>query len=284
MPVGDFVQFVDSNPQIRTIELGNSGEVFLNPALPAMLAYAAEKGVSVRIAEGANLNDVTDEALEALVRYGVRILRVAIDGVTQETYEKYRVGGDLKKALGNVQRIDEYKKRYGSDLPRMILQFIPFGHNEHEIDKAFVLAKAMGMDFHLKLNVFSSFSPLRNHELLTERIGYSDKASYREKTGKVYLRDICLQLWRAPQVNWDGRLLGCSANTSVNYADYALGSAFGREINNERMQYARKMLMGREHPRDDIPCFGCECYADYSRYDQWFSPDEIAAAMERGQW
>ena len=49
------------------IEIGNSGEVFLNPDLPAILRYAHEKGVTIRIAEGANLNDAADEALEALV-------------------------------------------------------------------------------------------------------------------------------------------------------------------------------------------------------------------------
>ena len=112
---------------------------------------------------------------------------------------------------------------------------------------------------------------------------YSDKDSYLKKTGEIYMRDICLQLWRSPQVNWDGRLLGCSANSSVNYAEYALGSSFAREINNDHIKYARKMLMGIAPARADIPCVCCDSYADYVKNNQWFTPAEIKAAMDRWQ-
>ena len=280
LPVADFAEFIDNNPQIKIIELGNSGEVFLNPHLPDILRYASEKGVATRIAEGANLNDASDGALEALVKYGVTILRVSIDGATQESYQIYRVNGDLKKVIKNVQQINEYKKRYKSSSPHLILQFIPFGHNEHEIKKIMVMAKALGMEIHFKLNVFGGL-PLTNHSGLNEVLGYSDKESYFKETGEIYMRDICLQLWRAPQVNWDGRLLGCSANSSVNYAEYALGKAFATEINNAHIQYARKMLMGIAPARADIPCVDCDLFADYKDYNCWFTPSEITAAMDR---
>lgn len=282
LSLADFSEFVDNNPQIRIIEIGNSGEVFLNSELPDILKYAYDKGVTIRIAEGANLNDATDEAMEALVQYNVSMLRVSIDGATQEIYQMYRVGGDLKKVLKNVQRINEYKKRYKSSLPRLVLQFIPFGHNEHEIDKIIIMAKALGMEIYFKLNVFGHL-PLINHSRLNEILGYSDKDSYLKKTGEIYMRDICLQLWRAPQVNWDGKLLGCSANSSVNYAEYALGSAFAREINNDHIKYARKMLMGTAPARADIPCVCCDSYSEYVQYNQWFTPTEIRVAVNRWQ-
>ncbi|PKN97832.1 MAG: radical SAM protein [Chloroflexi bacterium HGW-Chloroflexi-5] len=281
LPVADFIEFIDNNPTIKMIEIGNSGEVFLNPDLPAILKYANDKGVTIRIAEGANLNDAADEALEALVKYSVSLLRVSLDGATQETYQIYRVGGNLKKALKNIQRINDYKKRYRSKWPQLILQFIPFGHNEHEIKKIAVMARALGMDIYFKLNVFEGYHPLRDHAVLTEILGYSDKDSYLKKTGELYMRDICLQLWRAPQVNWDGRLLGCSANSSVNYAEYALGRAFAEQINNDHIQYARKMLMGIAPARADIPCVHCDSFADYKKYNRWFTPAEIREAMDR---
>jgi hypothetical protein len=283
MHLDDVAAFIDCNPQIRLIELGNSGEVFLNSDLPAILKYARQKGVATRIAEGANLNDASDDALEAVVRCGVTILRVAVDGVTQETYQKYRVGGELKKVLCNVKKINALKKRYHSTLPRLILQFIPLPHNEHEIQKAAVMARAMGMEVDIKLNVFKGYPLLQHPGELKKWLGYFDKDSYFEKTGKVYMRDICLQTWRSPQVNWDGRLLGCSGNKSVSYADDALGSSFAREINNDHIQYARKMLMGIAPPRDDIACTVCDSYRDYQKYGQWFTSAEIRAAMNRWQ-
>ena len=281
MAVQEFSRFIEHNPQIRIIELGNSGEVFLNPDLPEMLRAAAEKGVATRIAEGVNLNDASDEALEALVKYRVLALRVAMDGVTQETYAKYRVGGELKKVLANVRRINAYKKKHASDRPRLILQFVAFGHNEHELDKAAVLARMMGMEMDIRLNTFPDAFPLRDPAGLTRRLGYCDKASYLEKTGKVYMREVCLQLWRAPQVNWDGRLLGCSNNVRVSYAGDALGGAFAGAVNSALIRYARRMLMGQAPARDDIPCAACESYADYRSHGLWFKPEELRAAMWR---
>ena len=281
LPLADFIQFVDGNPQIKVIEIGNSGEVFLNPDLPGILRYAYEKDVIIRLAEGANLNDASEEALEALVKYRVSFVRVSIDGATQESYRKYRVGGNLKNVLGNVQRINGYKKKYRSSFPRLILQFIPFGHNEHEIRKMPVMARALGMEMYFKLNLFRGYNPLRDRADLAALLGYSDLDSYLEKTGEIYMRDICLQLWRAPQLNWDGRLLGCSANSSVAYAEYALGSAFTKEINNDHIRYARKMLMGMAPERPDIPCVTCDLYADYKKLNRWFTPSEIKEGMQR---
>ena len=244
MPASRFIEFIDENPQIRAIEIGNSGEVFLNPELPAMLKYAHDKGVTITIKQGSNLNDASDEALEALVKYGVALLKVSIDGSTQDTYQTYRVGGNLRKVLNNVQKINELKNRSRSGRPRLILQFIPFEHNEHEIGKIAVLAKALGMELFIKLNVFKGFLPVRDHEALTRMIGFHDTESFREKTGKIYMRNICLEIWRSPQVSWDGRLLGCSHNVSGVYADNALGGRFAEEINNGAIRYAETNAHG----------------------------------------
>jgi len=279
LPFADFARFIDDNPRVRTIEIGSSGEVFLNPDLPAMLQYAWGKGVAIRIDQGSNLNNASGESLEALVRYGVTILKVSIDGATQETYQKYRVGGQLRKVLENVHKINDCKKKYKSSLPRLILQFIPFGHNEHEIDKIMVMAKALGMDIYFKLNVFTEHFPLRNHERLKKLIGFSDTNSFYEKTGKIYMRNVCLQIWRAPQISWNGRLLGCSHNVTGSFAENALNGKFAEESNNERMQYARKMHMGLVPARSDIPCSTCDVYADYQKYNQWFTLQEIKVAM-----
>ena len=281
LPLSSFREFIDANPGVRTLEIGSSGEIFLNRDLPAMLRYAHDKGVKIQIDQGSNLNDASPEALEALVKYGVSILKVSIDGATQETYEKYRVGGDLRKVLGNVRAINGHKKRHGSVLPRLILQFIPFGHNEHEIGRIIVMSKALGMEIYFKINVFDEHLPLRDHTLLTKLIGYSDTSSFFRKTGMIYMRHVCLQLWRSPQVSWDGRLLGCSHNVHGVFAQDALGGRFAQEVNNERMRYARMMHLGTAPGRKDIPCASCEVFADYRKYDQWFTPGEIRLAMDR---
>ncbi len=81
--------------------------MFLHPDLPLLLAAAHERGITV-----------------------------SIDGATQAVYETYRVHGNVERVLANVRTINELKRRYGCDKPRLTWQFVIFGHNEHEIAEA----------------------------------------------------------------------------------------------------------------------------------------------------
>ena len=101
----DFQSLLDRNPALEHVELSNYGEMFLNPKLPEMLAYAHQRNVTVSGANGVNLNHAGDEALEAVVKYRVRTLTCSLDGATAETYAAYRVNGDLNRVLANIDRI-----------------------------------------------------------------------------------------------------------------------------------------------------------------------------------
>ena len=126
----DFKRLIDRNPCIRAVDFANKGEMFLNKELVQILQYAHEKNISMDMDHGVNLNHASEDALEALVRYQIARLRVSIDGITQETYQIYRVGGNLKRVIENIRRINHYKAKYQSSKPALVFQFIPFGHNE----------------------------------------------------------------------------------------------------------------------------------------------------------
>ena len=98
-----------------------------------MLRFAFERKVVTHADNGANLNFVSEEALEALVKYPLRSITCSIDGASPETYEKYRVRGNFDKVIANIRRINEYKRQYKSGFAMLNWQFIIFGHNEHEI-------------------------------------------------------------------------------------------------------------------------------------------------------
>src|SRR4051812_10217104 len=65
-----FKQVVDHNPWIKSISLINWGEMFLNKQLPEIIKYAAEKKVTLEAFGGVNFNNVSDEAIAAMVNYG----------------------------------------------------------------------------------------------------------------------------------------------------------------------------------------------------------------------
>ena len=75
--------------------------------------------------------------------------------------------------------------------------------------------------------------------------------------GKKYLSSICQQLFDDPQINWDGKNLGCCRNFWGDFGGNAFADGLRACFNHEKMNYARAMLRGRAPPRDDIPCSTC---------------------------
>ena len=144
----DFKKFVDDNPTIRNIELSNDGEIFLNPELKDIMEYAYKKRINLAARNGVNLNTVDEETLDCLVKYKLRAMLISIDGATNDTYRIYRRGGDLCNVIENIKRINFYKQKYNTVFPRLIWQFILFGHNEHELPEARKMAKDLNMKFY----------------------------------------------------------------------------------------------------------------------------------------
>lgn len=277
----DFKTFLDHNPFIRNIEMGNFGEIFLNPELVDILRLAHERQVVIEFDEGVNLNDATDEALEAVVRYQVSVIRCAIDGATQPTYEIYRAGGQLKKVFANIQKINRCKQKYQSKLPRLIYQYVIFGHNEHEINHAKILARILRMKLSFKLNFRPDAMSIQHPDLVRSLVGYSDRNEYLAQTGKHYMRHLCPELWHRPQINWDGKLLGCCRNFWGVYHGNAFEHNIMDLINSEQISYARSMLMGKTGPRDDIPCLHCGVYHGMVEHDNWIRQEELDTYLDR---
>jgi hypothetical protein len=279
--LNDLRAVLDQNPDIRNVELSNYGEIFLNPALPDILQLCHERGVTTAAYNGVNLNNARPEMLESVVRHGMRVLTVSIDGATQKTYERYRVRGRLDAVLANIVRINGWKRRLRTDFPVLRWQFIVFGHNEHELADARAQAEALGMTFVPKLSWDDAISPVRNPAMVRQEVpgGAATRAEFQAKQGHDYVAGICHQLWDSPQVNWDGKMLGCCRNFWGDFGANVFRDGFVEAVNSDRMTHARAMLRGQAEPRDDIPCTTCDIYQTMRRDGAYLSRPDIA----RGQ-
>src|SRR5262249_36360026 len=245
----------------------NFGEIFLNPHLVGILEHAYRRGVKVSAANGVNLNTARPEMLEAVVKFGMQSMSCSIDGASPETYRVYRVRGDFDRVIANIRTINAHKRAYGTELPRLQWQFVVFGHNEHELPLARQMAGELGMTFFPKLTYDDSFSPLLDPEFVRQQVGIgaSTRQEYKEQNGHNYMVGSCYQLWHAPQVNWDGKMLGFCMNFWGDFGGNAFSDGLLAAINSDKMRYARDMLLGHRPARDDIPCTTCEIYLGMRR-------------------
>lgn len=268
----DYKNFIDKNPNIKFVSLANSGEIFLNPELVEIIKYSYEKGIKLDAHTGVNLNHLSDEQAEALVKYEFGDIILSIDGASQETYSQYREKGDYNKVIANIEKINFYKQKYNSKSPNLIWKFILFNHNEHEI----VLAKQKAKELGLKI-VFSlpwgknTFTP-KNPDFVQKETGlkFASVTNMEAKTKKKYCHNLCERMFSAPQINYNGTLFGCcilyKESLGVNVFELGLEQA----LRSAEFLYSIGMLRGEYFPIDASPCTKCTEYDAITFNENYF--------------
>lgn len=187
------------------LELYNWGEPFLHPRIFDMIHYAHKRRISVRLSS--NMNYFGREMAERTVASGLDRIIVSVDGSTQESYEKYRRGGNLSRVLGNVSLLVEEKRQQNSLYPFILIRMLINRYNEHQIDKVRQIAKELGADGFSTGGFFiDTTDPSQVQEWLP-----TDKAQsyYDRSTGKLENVWHCSDLWESMTINWDGGVAPC---------------------------------------------------------------------------
>lgn len=229
------------------------------------MKFSFEQKVALTADNGANMNNIPADVLEGLVKYQFRSITCSIDGVSEETYGQYRRGGKLQDVLTNIGKINDLKRLHQSPYPILNWQFIAFSHNVHEIQRAKEKARALSMSFSLKHSWDAGNAPDENSEYAEEvraesGTGFVNRDEYLDKTGELYAsNDVCSQLWHEPQINYDGRVLGCCANTWGDYGN-AFDQGLTAVLEGERYKHAQLMLTGSAEDRSEVPCSSCPVY------------------------
>jgi radical SAM protein with 4Fe4S-binding SPASM domain len=194
------------------------GEPFVNPGIYDMIADAHARGI--RTVSSSNGHPFAHGNLaERVVRSGLDTLIFAIDGATQETYQRYRQGGDLQEALAGVRRVVECKRALGSRTPLVNFRFIVMKHNEHELPRVRALADELGADaLVLKtMNPYAQdpYSGARAdvsswEDFVPSEMRYRRFKENRPGERRRLARNPCKNLWHHPTVHWNGVVSACT--------------------------------------------------------------------------
>ncbi|HJX30749.1 MAG TPA: radical SAM protein [Thermodesulfobacteriota bacterium] len=121
------------------------GEPFLHRDAIRMIRYAKDKGLLVHTSTNGHFFNTRELACR-VIESGLDSLIVAVDGLDQPTYEKYRKGGMLNVVLKSIENLVSERDAAGVEHPRITFRFIVMRHNEHQVGRVLDFAERLGVD------------------------------------------------------------------------------------------------------------------------------------------
>jgi radical SAM protein with 4Fe4S-binding SPASM domain len=230
------------------ISLYNWGEPFLNKNIFSIIEYASSSGCATTVHSNFNVFDYS--MAEEAVSSGLTHIYLSIDGATQQTYEKYRSGGELARVIENVKLIVSKKESMKRRFPILTWKYLVFPHNVHEIESARQKAKELRVDaFELvrgNIDNVAVFGREETHDLSTGQI-------------MTHQPDFCDSLWDSLIVYPDGSVIPCcQAFRKKDIFGNVLENSVEEVWNNSDFVAMRKIIGGKRI--DGVvrqPC--CEC-------------------------
>jgi len=267
MSLDDFRTIIDKTKRTLTnVILHNQGEPTLNDKIFDMISYARSN--RIRTIMSTNLTLFGEEVCEGIIKSGLDTLIASVDGVTEETYQKYRIGGHFEAVYRNLERLVEMKRRLRRRSPHIVWSFLIFKHNVHEVEEAARLAMDLGVEFFIQsaglggtIHPWQGDEKLKGEWLSTEEWvpRYFD---YDPARGSI-CKGPCDWLWNSLVVFWDGTVSPCCF---VDEERFSFGNILEDELcdiwNNEQYRAARSLFRRKweQDTGEAVICNACRMF------------------------
>jgi len=224
------------------VQLFFQGEPYLNKQLPEMISYAQSKKIYISISTNGHF--ITEKNVDYILDNAPDKLIFSLDGLTEESYQKYRVGGTFAQADAGLRAIARRKKELKIKTPFIELQFIVMKQNENQLDDVIKYGKECGVDkVVFKTMQISSYENAL--KFLPENPKYRrylvDGNSFRIKNK---LMNHCFALWRTSVVTWDGRVVPCCFDKDASFEVGKLNGKTFKEIwHSKEINIFRKRIL-----------------------------------------
>jgi radical SAM protein with 4Fe4S-binding SPASM domain len=209
-----------------------------------MIAEAHEAGLYTIVST--NAQAMTPETAEALVRAGLSRIIVSMDGLTDESYGAYRIGGSVDKCRQALRWLREAKERTGGRT-LIELQCLRLKTNEHEWAAFKKQYRQMGAD-RLVFKTAQLYDYAEGHPLMPSEGRYSryakgaDGRYHRKRRGKG-----CLRVWSGVVVTTSGEVLPCCYDKAHTHAYGNIKESSMAELfTNEKAMAFRRAAMNEQ--------------------------------------
>lgn len=192
------------------------GEPYLNKNFFGMVSYA--KSQKIFTSTSTNGHFLSSENAEQTVLSGLDRIIISLDGLDQETYEKYRVGGNFKQVIRGIENLVEAKRKLNSAHPFIVVQFIVFKTNEHQISLLKKLKRDLKAD-KIELKTAQIYSSKDKNQLIPGEVKYRryQESENGEWIIKKKIPNKCNRMWRAAVITWDGHVVPCCFDKDATF-------------------------------------------------------------------
>jgi len=204
----DFERILDAlGSQVREVFLWNQGEPLLNSALPEMIRIAHDRGIRTITSTNGQLLD-KEESARQLILARLDTLIISVDGLTPETYEVYRVGGQLQRVVSGMETLRRLRIALRAHHPKIILQWLPMKHNEAELPQLEAKARQWGADC-VEIKTTQVYTNEEAEQFLPRDLRLSRYHRQGQRWEVRRRRESCRRLWFSCQIDWDGTVVPC---------------------------------------------------------------------------
>jgi MoaA/NifB/PqqE/SkfB family radical SAM enzyme len=186
-PFDEFKSLIDRvGKNLVRLDFFNYGDPFVHPRAVEMIAYTKEKYPHIYLYTSTNGLMLDDEKIKKIVHSGMDEITFSVDGADQETYARYRQGGDFEKVLGLMTAFAAERNKLGREVPVINWRYILFKWNDSKshMKRAKILAAKTGVD-HLTWEI-------TDHP--------KEAISKKYQVGTPYWKKIFYEVWDTSQL------------------------------------------------------------------------------------
>jgi MoaA/NifB/PqqE/SkfB family radical SAM enzyme len=152
--------------ELFIIRYFGTGESLLNKKFPELMEAIRGKEIFTFMTTNLSFR-FTDNQIDEILLSGINLIGVSLDGITQETYARYRVNGEHDLVVSNMLRLIRRRDELGLKYPLIQWRYLVFQHNQHEIETVRKLAKDYKVDL---LEFAEGFAPINDPDAPVTRL------------------------------------------------------------------------------------------------------------------
>jgi MoaA/NifB/PqqE/SkfB family radical SAM enzyme len=119
--------------RLKRVALLLMNEPLLDRKLPERIAYAKQKmGAATEVTITSNGSILTPKIVERLLDSGLDRIKISVEGLTRETYERV-MGLDFQRTMDGINRLIEARHSRAAAAPKLVLSMVNIGLNEQEL-------------------------------------------------------------------------------------------------------------------------------------------------------